>query len=37
MGEEQIAFVVGDEELHNFDIFDACNAGGNDEHLILYD
>jgi hypothetical protein len=34
-GEEQIAFPV-EEELYNFDMF-ACNAGGNNEHLIFYD
>jgi hypothetical protein len=37
MGEEKIAFMVDDEELYNFDTFDACNAAGNDERLILYD
>jgi len=25
-----------EEELYNFDAFNACNARGNDEHLIYY-
>jgi len=33
---EYIAFPV-EEELHNFDLFNACNTGGIDEHLIYYD
>jgi Zinc knuckle len=43
IAEEQIAFttieesIEEDEELYNFDMFNACNAEGNDEHLILYD
>jgi hypothetical protein len=34
--EEHIALVV-EEELHNFDTFDACNLGGIDECLIYYE
>jgi len=38
---EQIAFMVDeelvDEELYNFDMFEECNAGGINEHLVLYD
>jgi hypothetical protein len=43
IGEEQIAFttieelIEEDEELYNFDMYDACNTEGNNEHLILYD
>ena len=33
---EEIAFVI-DEELRNFDTFDACNIAVNDEHLIYYE
>jgi len=33
---EYIAFPV-EEELHNCDLFDACNTGGIDECLIYYD
>ena len=34
--EEHVTFVV-DNELHNFDTYDACNADANDERLIYYD
>ena len=34
--EEEIAFVI-DEELHNFNTFDACNVAANDENLIYYE
>ena len=34
VGEEHIVFLV-DEEPHNFDTFNTCNFGGNDEHLIF--
>ena len=34
--EEHVAFMV-DDELHNFDTYDACNADANDEQLIYYD
>jgi hypothetical protein len=37
VGEDFVAFPMMDEELYNFDTYNACNLEGNDDQLIYYD